>query len=256
MKLFVRRFGQGFPVIILHGLFGLSDNWVSLGRRLAADFDVILPDLRNHGQSPHSAVFDYPSMADDVSELLNELQLTECFMVGHSLGGKVAMQYGFTFPERLRKLVIVDIGLRKYTEHRQQKELIDAMLSVDFTGLTSRTEIEKNLREHVSSEKLRQFLLKNAYWRDRDHLAWRINLEAINKNLPRIFESILPEKVFTRPALFIRGGLSGYLPDSEIDEIHKWFSDSRIETIENATHWVHADEPEKFFATLSAFLKE
>ena len=254
MKLFYRRFGQGFPVVILHGLFGLSDNWVSFGRSLASDYDVIIPDLRNHGQSPHSSVFDYPSLVGDLEEMICELELKEFFLIGHSLGGKIAMQYALEYPERLGKLIIVDISLRKYTAHTQQQELLDAMLAVDFSEIHSRSEIEHQLMRTVKSVKLRQFLLKNAYWSDKDNLAWRTNLNSINENLPLIFEGIVSENIFIKPALFIRGGLSDYISDNDLDEINIRFPDAIVRTIENATHWVHADAPDEFFRVVKDFL--
>ncbi len=254
MKLFIRRFGQGFPVIILHGLLGLSDNWVSFGRRLAEDFDVIIPDLRNHGQSPHSFVFDYPSLVEDLLEMIRELELTDFFLIGHSLGGKIAMHYAFEYPERLQKLVVVDISLRRYVANTQQQELIDAMQAVDFSVVHSRSEIEQQLKHSVKIAKLRQFLLKNAYWSDKDHLAWRINLNSIHENLPGIFEGVVSEKKFEKPALFIRGGLSDYISENDLRDINSNFSDAIVRTIETATHWVHADAPEEFYHLVKNFL--
>jgi esterase len=254
MKLFVRRFGQGFPVIILHGLLGLSDNWVSLGRRLAAEFDVIIPDLRNHGQSPHSNVFDYPALVEDLSELTEDLGLGDFYLVGHSLGGKVSMQYALQYPQKLKKLVIVDISLGRYTTHTQQQQLIDAMGSVDFSSAFSRSDIEQQLSQTVPDIHLRQFLLKNAYWIDKKHLGWRINLHAINENLPAIFEGIESVGKFMKPALFIRGGLSDYVPEEDLPAIMNHFPLAEIHTIEKASHWVHADAPEEFFSLVNDFL--
>ena len=256
MKLFFRRFGQGFPVIILHGLLGLSDNWVSLGRRLAADFDVIIPDLRNHGQSPQSPIFDYPALVEDLAELVVELGLKEFFLVGHSLGGKIAMNYALDKPERIKKLVVVDISLRRYTSNTQQQELIDAMLGVDFSEIRSRSGIGQQLMQTVKSVKLRQFLMKNAYWRDKDHLAWRIDLHSINENLPLIFDEIFSENRFEKPALFIRGGLSCYISDRDIPAIENIFPLATIRTIENATHWVHSDAPDEFYDLVKTFFSD
>jgi esterase len=254
MKLFIRRFGQGFPVIILHGLLGLSDNWVSFGRRLASDFEVIIPDLRNHGQSPHSSVFDYPSLLGDLQSLIDELELREFFLIGHSLGGKIAMDYALESPERLKKLVVVDISLRKYPGNSLQQELIDAMLAVDFSVVHSRSGIDDQLKRYVRSDKLRQFLLKNAYWSDKDHLAWRSNINSINENLPLIFDGIVSDNKFENPALFIRGGLSDYISEDDRKEITIHFPDSSVSTIANATHWVHADAPEEFYNIVKDFL--
>jgi esterase len=254
MKLFIHRFGQGFPVIILHGLLGLSDNWVSLGRRLAADFDIIIPDIRNHGQSPHSTTFDYPSLVDDLKELVRDLGLKRFSLIGHSLGGKIAMLYALQYPETLEKLVVVDISLRKYTDHKLHEELIDAMLSVDFNGIRSRGGIDEQMKRKIGNERLRQFLLKSAYWRDKEHLAWRIDLESIKNNLPKIYGEISSQDEFLKPVLFIRGGLSDYISRGDPDKILKNFPFAHFETIENATHWVHADAPDEFYDRVWNFL--
>jgi len=256
MKLFIRRFGQGFPVIILHGLLGLSDNWVSFGRRMAADFDVIIPDLRNHGQSPHSSVFDYPSLVEDLIEMIDELNQVEFFLIGHSLGGKIAMQYAFNHPERLKKLIVVDISLRKYTANTKQQELIDAMLAVNFSGVHSRLDIEQQLKQTVKSAKLRQFLMKNAVWSNKDHLAWRINLSSVNENLPLIFEGVIPGKKYEKPVLFIRGGLSDYISDNDLCGIYDCFPAASVKTIEKVTHWVHADAPDEFYHLVRDFFDQ
>jgi esterase len=254
MKLFIRRFGQGFPVIILHGLLGLSDNWVSFGRRLAADFEVIIPDLRNHGQSPHSATFDYPALVEDLKEMIRNLGLKRFSLIGHSLGGKIAMFYALQCPEILEKLVVVDISLREYTDHKLHDELIEAMLAVDFSIVRSRSGIDEQLKKKIRSERLRQFLLKSAYWRDKEHLAWRIDLASVKKNLPEISGEISSQTEFLQPALFIRGGLSDYLSEDDTYPILKKFPRAMFETIENATHWVHADAPEEFYRRVKDFL--
>ncbi len=254
MKLFLRQYGQGFPVIILHGLFGMSDNWVSFGRRLSRDFNVIIPDLRNHGQSPHSPVFDFPSMEQDILELLDERGIQEADLIGHSLGGKVAMLIAMNHPERVRKLVIVDIGPRSYPENHEHMDLLNAMMSVDPAKAHSRSDIEKELKQYISGEKLRQFLLKNVYWKSPSQLGWRLNLSGIHSNLLRIFQSVEGAEPFTKQALFIRGGRSEYISDQDIPDIQKKFPRASIRTIEPASHWVHADEPEKFYDLVTEFL--
>jgi len=254
MKLFFRRFGQGFPVIILHGLFGLSDNWVTFGRMLGTHFDVIIPDLRNHGQSPHHPVFSYNAMAEDIGELMAGLGLQEVMLIGHSLGGKIAMMFALRDPAIVKKLVVIDISLRRKSFVREHQQLIDAMLSVDFTKTHSRSDVEKQLSERIQSLKLRQFLLKNVYWRDQKNLDWRLNLSAINQNLPEIFDGVDLPGEYRGPALFVRGGRSDYIMDEDIPEILKKIPRAIVKTIEDASHWVHADAPGEFYEMVNNFL--
>ena len=254
MKLFYRHFGAGQPVIILHGLFGLSDNWVTFGRQLAEHYSVYIPDLRNHGQSPHSKVFDFPSLENDLAEMVDERGLEKIFLIGHSLGGKTAMFFTLHYPELVSKLVVVDISLRKSPPNREHQQLLNAMLSVDFTGARARSDVEKQLEAQVKSTKLRQFLMKNVYWRDRHSLDWRLNLGAINENLLSIFEGVDVSGVFPGPALFIRGGLSDYVRDTDIGDLKMKFPGAEVKTIANASHWVHADAPGEFFSLVKNFL--
>lgn len=255
MQLFYRHFGHGMPVVILHGLYGISDNWVTFGRNLAElDYSVFIPDLRNHGQSPHSKVFDFPALCSDVAEFCESHQLSRINLIGHSLGGKTAMLLALQFPDLVGKLVVVDISLRKSPPDRDHQKLLDAMLSVDFSRSASRSDVDKQLSETIESVKLRQFLLKNVYWRDRNSLDWRLNLPAINENLLSIFEGVTFPGQFRAPALFIRGGESDYVLDQDIVEIKEKFPGAGVKTIANASHWVHADAPGEFFQLVSDFL--
>ncbi|MCX6245608.1 MAG: alpha/beta fold hydrolase [Bacteroidetes bacterium] len=253
MKLFVRRMGQGNPVIILHGLLGLSDNWVSFGRQLARDFEVFIPDLRNHGQSPRSTVFNFTVLADDLLELIEEHNLVNPCVIGHSLGGKTAMLFALTHPDRLSKLVIVDIALRKYSQNRDHKMLIEAMLDADLSIARSRSDVEHQLESSVHSLKLRQFLMKNLYWKDKETLDWRLNLEVLKEALPGMFEGVTPEGEFQKPALFVRGGLSDYVLEEDYPGIIKKFPGASVITIDNASHWVHADAPGEFYNRVHDF---
>jgi pimeloyl-ACP methyl ester carboxylesterase len=216
MKLFTRQFGTGQPVIILHGLFGLSDNWVTFGRQLSESYSIYIPDLRNHGQSPHSKVFDFPSLENDLMELVEEHGLENVLLIGHSLGGKTAMFFTLHHPELIKKLIVVDISLRKSLPNREHQQLLSAMMAVDFHEAKSRSDVEKQLQIQVKSQKLRQFLMKSVYWRDRHSLDWRINLDAINENLLSVFEGVDVTGIYQGPALFIRGGLSDYILEPDI----------------------------------------
>lgn len=254
MKLFYRRFGTGQRFLILHGLFGISDNWVTLGKRFAERYEVIIPDLRNHGRSPQSPVFDLPSMEEDVLELIEEGNEGPVLLMGHSLGGRVAVNLALNHPRRIGKLVIVDISLRNYPPQAEHLALIEAMRSVDLSAAKSRTQASEQLGTHIPSLKLRQFLLKNLYWRDRGELGWRLNLPVISRNLPAIFEYGTVPGSYPGPALFVRGERSGYILESDLPAIHKTFPGVTVTTISGASHWVHDDNPGAFYQVVKSFL--
>ncbi|MFH1161124.1 MAG: alpha/beta fold hydrolase [bacterium] len=254
MNLFFRSYGTGPPFVILHGLFGISDNWVTLGKKFGETFHVLIPDLRNHGQSPHSPRFDFPSIEEDILELIEQEAHSPVFLMGHSLGGRVVVNLALHHPRLISKLVIVDISLRKYPPHAEHLELLKAMQDIKLNNVHSRTEVERQLQERVPSLKLRQFLLKNLYWREKGQLSWRLNLPAITENLPSIFEGGSVTGLYPGPALFLRGGKSDFLLDEDIPEIHKQFPGSTVVTVEGASHWVHADNPGEFFRIVKAFL--
>lgn len=254
MQLFFRHFGSGDPVVIVHGLFGLSDNWVTFGRGLAGSYSVYIPDLRNHGQSPHSNVFDFPSMEQDLLEFLEDHNLRNVNLIGHSLGGKVSMSFALHHPDLVKKLVIVDISLRRSRPGQEQQQLLDAMRSVDFSQVRSRSDAEAQLAEIIQNQRLRLFLLKNLYWRTSGRLDWRLNLKVIYENLHFVFEGIEVPGTFTKPVLIIRGGLSDYILPEDIPVFQMKFPGAVVKTIAKASHWVHADAPGEFAGLVTAFL--
>jgi len=246
--------GQGNPVVILHGLLGLSDNWVTFGRQLALDFEVFVPDLRNHGQSPHDPVFNFPVLVEDLHELIEDQGLKKVNLIGHSLGGKTAMFFALDYPDLLDKLVVVDIALRRYYPNLEYKILVDAMMEVDFSSARSRSDVDRQLKQTVHSLKLRQFLLKNIYWKDKKTLGWRVNLPVLKESLPRTLEGIRPEKKFLNPVLLVRGGLSDYVMDADLPAMINQFPQTSVQTLTNASHWVHADAPGEFYSLAHEFL--
>lgn len=257
MKLFFRRFGRigDQPLVILHGLFGISDNWVTFGKRIADEgFDVVIPDQRNHGLSPHSQVFNYLALTDDLSELLNDQQIANPVLLGHSMGGKVAMRYTLENPDVIKRLVVIDIGLRGYGARPYHRNILDAMLAIDPALYPTRMAIEAELTKKVSEQRIRQFLLKNLHRNDNNMLKWRLNLTGLSDNLNQMFDAIETGKVFNKPVLFIRGGQSDYILPADYPEIRKSFTNAEIITIENASHWVHAEAPEQFYLLSSGFL--
>jgi esterase len=254
MKLFFRHMGKGNPVVILHGLLGLSDNWVTFGRQLASDFEVFIPDLRNHGQSPHDPVFNFPVLVEDLHELIEDQGLKKVNLIGHSLGGKTAMFFALEYPDLLDKLVVVDIALRKYSPNLEHQMLIDAMMEVDFSSVHSRSDVDRQFEQNVHSLKLRQFLLKNIYWKDKETLGWRVNLPVLKESLPRMLEGITTDKKFLNPVLLVRGGLSDYVTDADLPAMVKQFPRTSVKTLANASHWVHADAPGEFYSLVHEFL--
>lgn len=250
MELFYREMGEGQPLVILHGLFGFSDNWQTHAKRLSEYYRVILVDLRNHGHSPWSNDFSYELMAEDVHELFVHLGLTKVLLLGHSMGGKVAMHFAQRYPNVLEKLIVVDIGVKSYPQHHDH--IIAGMHAVDLETIKVRSEAEAILKQNIDSDGVRQFLLKNLYWKEKGQLAWRMNLPVLEASMPEILAEVPNKEVWT-PTLFIRGALSGYILDEDVSDLEERFPDSQLVTIENAGHWVHAEAPEEFLDAVLSF---
>ncbi|MBW6478245.1 MAG: alpha/beta fold hydrolase [Bacteroidales bacterium] len=253
MELNYQHEGSGHPLIILHGLFGMLDNWISLSRKLAENFSVYTVDQRNHGRSQKHIVFNYHAMVDDLLEFMETHELESAFLLGHSMGGKTVMQFSFDYPEKVDKLIVADISPEEYNHNHDR--LIEAMLSVDLSKYSSRSEVDKDLKEKIDNPRIRQFLLKNLYWKDRSSLGWKTNLEVIQENLPEIFRALDSEHPFKKPTLFIRGAESNYITDLHIPRIKELFPNSEIGTIDDASHWLHAEKPDEFLKITERFLK-
>ncbi len=250
MELYYRELGTGKPLVILHGLFGFSDNWQTHAKKFSEYYRVLLVDLRNHGHSSWSEEFSYRLMVDDLYELFQKLDLSDIILLGHSMGGKVAMHFAQTHSDYLEKLIIVDMGIKKYPLHHQH--ILKAFDSIDLSKLSARSEAEKILSSFIESKGVVQFLLKNLYWQDKGKLAWRVNFEVLQREMPEIL-SELPQKEVLVPTLFIRGALSDYIINSDMDAIENLFPDSQLVTLENAGHWVHAETPDEFTDAVLSF---
>ena len=238
MQLFYKEYGDGKPVVILHGLFGFSDNWKSQAKVLANYFRVIAVDLRNHGRSEWSDLHSYESMAHDVIETMDLLKLSQFHVIGHSMGGKVAMHLAQSHPERVLKTVVVDMGIKSYPMHHQ--DLIEAIKAVPIETITARSQVNTFLSNRIPEEGVRQFLLKNLYWIERGKLAWRMNIDILEANMNLILDA-LPEQEVLGSTLFIKGANSSYILDEDVEAIENVFLDSEIQSITDAGHWVHAD---------------
>lgn len=250
MKLFYKQFGSGKPLVILHGLFGFSDNWQSHAKKLADYYQVTLVDLRNHGHSPWSEEFSYQLMVQDLDELFNDLDIQAPILLGHSMGGKLAMHFDQTYPNRLEKLIVVDMGVKAYVPHHDH--ILAAIHAIDLTVLSARSQAEAILSKYIDSDGVRQFLLKNLYWKEKGQLAWRVNFSVLEKSMPEILSALPKVESFTT-TLFIRGELSNYILNEDLMDLEAVFADMQLATVPKAGHWVHAEAPDIFIDEVLAF---
>jgi len=254
MKLHYRKYGSGQPMIILHGLFGQSDNWNSLAKQFSENgFEVYAADQRNHGLSPHSDEWDYQVMADDLRELIEDHQLKNVVLIGHSMGGKTVMQYTLQHPGNVDKLIVVDIAPKYYPP--QHPSVIKGLSAVDFNVVKTRKEVEAILSEYIDDFGTKQFLLKNVYWKEDGRLDWRFNLKVMLEKMENVGLPVTSDNSVDVPALFIRGAKADYVLDADIDRIQELFPRSMLETIEGSGHWVHAEKPKEFFESVMRFVK-
>ncbi len=254
MLLNFKESGQGRAVILLHGLLGSADNWHPIALRLAESFHVFAVDQRNHGQSPHSDLMNYSLMAGDVDEFMSARGLATATIIGHSMGGKTAMQFALNFPNRVEKLIVVDMAPRAYAP--AYKQIFAALLALDLPKFQSRQQIEDVLAPEIPSLALRRFLLKNLGRNSDGDFFWKINLRGIAENYSRLRDPVSALVPFTKPVLFIRGGKSNYLTPEDGPLIRELFPQSEIETIPDAGHWLHADQPEEFVKRVLKFLAD
>jgi esterase len=245
--------GSGKPLLILHGFLGMSDNWKSIGTQFAIHgFEVHLLDLRNHGRSFHSTEFSYELMVQDVYDYCKANNLEKINILGHSMGGKTAMLFATTYPERVEKLIVADIGPKFYPQHHQA--ILGGLNAVEFSKKPSRNEVEEILSQHITDFGTRQFLMKSLYWKEPGQLAFRFNLAVFNTKIGEIGKPLPENAVFEKPTLFIRGENSNYILDEDFEAIKLHFPNSKIETIPNAGHWLHAENPTLFFEITRSFL--
>lgn len=263
MQLFFRKTGAGPPLVILHGLYGSSDNWLSISNMLQSDFEVFIPDLRNHGRSPHSDIFNYKVLSEDILEFFEHLNIKKAILMGHSMGGKIAMHVARLFPEILTGLLIVDIAPRNYyfeshagiSEHA---EILDAMQNLYLPEISTRGEADKLLSVNINNKKLRGFLLKNLKRAGRKNFEWQLNLPVIKYNFTEISEGFGVScwnntEVTGFPVLFVKGENSGYILPEDEKEIMRIFPSSEITEIQGTGHWLHAEEPEKLAEIIRKF---
>lgn len=240
------------PLMILHGLFGSLDNWQTLGNAFAEDRPVVLVDLRNHGRSPHAESHTYEDMVADVKELVNGLTFDKFHLMGHSMGGKVAMHYALRNAADLEKLISVDMGTQTY--ERGHDEIFKALQTLDLSKIEKRSDADKALAAYIGEFGIRQFLLKGLK-RSPQGYEWRMNLDVIYKDYPSILAG-LPQNLgqFSEPTLFVKGQKSAYIKPDKIQDYQKWFPKADLREIAGAGHWVHAEKPKDFFQSIQSFI--
>ena len=254
VPLFSKIYGEGRPLIILHGLFGMGDNWTTHAKLLAArGWQVHAVDGRNHGRSPHHHEHNYDAMAADLEVYIEDNHLENVVLLGHSMGGKTVMNFAVRKPQLVDAAIVVDIAPKHYPVHHEA--YIAAMKGVDFTVAKSRKDIEALLSQSLTSPGIIQFFMKSLHWKTKEELAWRFNLDVLERELSNVGEA-LEYGYFDGPTLFIAGGQSGYITADDHEKIYEHFPNAELQTIEGAGHWVHAEAREAFAACVVDFLDQ
>jgi pimeloyl-ACP methyl ester carboxylesterase len=243
MKLFYRTIGEGPPLLILHGLFGSSDNWQTHARVFAQTHTVYLIDQRNHGHSPHADEINYDLMAHDLFELVAELGLRDVRLIGHSMGGKTIMRFAQQYGFLIDRMIVADMGIKGYPSHHEQ--VFQGLFAVDVKHCSSRKEAEERLSVFVSDKGTQQFLLKNLYWKEPGLLDWRFNLLVLFQERTNLMAALPPERIESA-ALFLTGGKSHYVPNEDHASIRELFTNVQFTNMKNAGHWLHAEDPDGF----------
>lgn len=259
VKLHFRKSGHGPALVILHGLYGSSDNWISIARKLEDRFTIFIPDLRNHGKSPHTTTHTYQDMADDLFRFLNDNNIQKATFLGHSMGGKLAMMFASEYPERITGLIVADIAPKNYNSENKpfktvlQHELILGLMEeLNLVAVTSRKEIDYFLSEKLKDSTLRQFLIKNIHRNKEGYFEWKINVPVLKHALNSITSEVNSDwfadrrPILNYPVTFIRGLNSDYITDQDIPSIKNIYPEARFIDIPDAGHWLHAEQPEKF----------
>ena len=252
MKLFYRQSGAGPPLIILHGLFGSSDNWYTLAKLFSLHFTVFLIDQRNHGQSPHSDEFNYRLLTEDLQEFIEEHKLQRPSIIGHSMGGKTAMNYAVRNGENVDKLIIVDIVPKRYPVHHDH--ILEGLMAVTAANLDSRNDADRMLAGFVPEPAVRQFLLKNLSRKSTGGFEWKINVEAIKNNIETMGEGMVYPGTYNSEALFIKGAKSDYYDAGDEVLIKTIFPKATFATL-NTGHWVQAENPDDFGKLVLDYLR-
>lgn len=258
--MYFRESGNGSNLIILHGLFGCSDNWLTISRRLKSNFRVFIPDLRNHGQSPRAESHTYEDMMADLELFFGNNHIDKATILGHSMGGKLAMMFAALHPEKTERLIVADIAPKRYEREGKGEEdqelLLSLMEKLDFSSFVSRKEIDEALAKKIRSIPLRQFLVKNIYRNKEGKFSWKINIPVIKRDLSHIIHDLNInffneyKPITSYPVTFIRGLNSDYITDEDIPMIYSIYPQAQIIDIPDAGHWLHAEQPDEFIKTV------
>ena len=245
--------GEGSPFLILHGFLGMGDNWKTMAKRIASlGFQVHLIDQRNHGHSFHDDTFDYETLVDDLSRYYHHHNIEKAVVMGHSMGGKTAMLFAVTYPEKVEKLIVVDIAPKSYPVHHDF--ILKGLQALDFEQVKSRKDAETILKQYIPDFGVRQFLMKNLYWKHKRELALRINLESLVDNIEEIGVALPAMTVYEGETLFLKGELSPYIKMEDQALIAAHFPNNTIVAIAQSGHWLHAENPNDFFEALKQFV--
>lgn len=269
MKLFYRKYGAGPTLIIMHGLYGASDNWAGIAKKLSNHFEVYTLDQRNHGRSPHNPEHSYNLMKNDLLEFMDDHQIQSSILLGHSMGGKTVMHFAASFPERVNGLIVVDIAPKSYLTNSKSgqrsidhKSIIEALKNIDLKRVKTRADADMQLKRNINSERVRQFLLKNLHRKKDLSFSWSLNLDALEQNLTDILEGI-DQKRFEKgnpvtgfPVLFIRGANSPYIQDEDIALIKNIFVVADLVTVKDAGHWLHVEQPGQLIKIINEYFIE
>lgn len=263
MELFFRKEGSGTPLVIVHGLYGSSDNWINIGKRLAEKHTVYMLDQRNHGRSPFATTHTYSDLRNDLLNFFEQEQITKAILLGHSMGGKVAMWFAADYPEKVEKLVIADIAPKDYMQLKEDSQfylhqnILLAMQEIDFSIIKSRKDVDDYMAEKLDDARIRQFLLKNvAKDKISKQYKWRINAEVLYEHLDEIVSGVnlnwLDDRtpISSYPVIFIRGLLSKYILDEDTALIKEIYPEAKVVDIPEAGHWLHAEQPQKFMKAI------
>lgn len=252
MRLHTQISGKGKPIIILHGFLGMGDNWKSISKKLSESFEVHLPDIRNHGKSDHHSSFNYDVMVDDMVEYFNTHQIKDAILIGHSMGGKIAMQFAAQNPKMVSQLIVVDISPKIYHPHHDH--ILKSLKLLKSQKLTSRKEADDVLKENIKEPGIRLFLMKNLKREENNTLTVKSNVDAFIQNRKEIGKALPKSCFYSGPTLFIKGEKSFYIREKDKDLISRHFPNSQIVSVENAGHWVHAENPDMFLKTTLDFI--
>ncbi|MHB0756588.1 alpha/beta fold hydrolase [Polaribacter sp. M15] len=244
--------GEGKPLLILHGYFGMSDNWKTLGNQFAEEYQVHLIDQRNHGRSFHSDDFNYNLLAEDIYHYIQHHQLKNVHIIGHSMGGKTAMLFAVTYPNLVDKLIVVDISPKAYEPHHNA--ILAGLNSVDFSIQNSRKLVDAQLATYISELDIRQFLMKNVYWKEKGVLDFRFNLKSLTDKNPEVGKPLPQNTSFDKQTLFLKGERSGYIVAEEQMIIDNHFPNNKVVEITKSGHWLHAENPKDFYKEVCDFL--